>query len=147
VLNYYRYETDDPDRSPDREKERSVTSPQDEASDAPKSRPIHPKPVVSLLLESRSLVVTSDELYRTHLHGIDAVAMDHLIAHKSNKHSEAADLSGESASVRVANWEMLGGDDAEIMRVVREGGVLKRGIRTSLTCRVVEKVASSLLIK
>jgi len=140
-----------PDRSPDREKERNASSPQNETSDAPKSRPIHPKPVVSLLLEPRSLVVTSDDLYRTHLHGIDAVAMDHLIAHKSDKHPEAANLSGESAGLRVANWEMLGGDDVEIMRVVREGGVLKRGTRTSLTCRVVEKVASygigSLLIK
>jgi len=37
--------------------------------------------------------------------------------------------------VKVANWEMLTGE--EVRRVMEQGGVMKRGIRYSLTCRDV----------
>lgn len=144
MFNYYRYEADGWTRNPDLGVERNVSL-LCGASNILKSRPIHPKPAVSLLLEPRSLVITSDDLYSTHLHGINAVATDHLAAHGPNKQLasfEVANLAEETAAVQVANWEMLGGDD-EIVRVVREGGVLKRGTRTSLTCRVIERVAGS----
>jgi len=118
-----------------------------DSSNTPKARAIQPRPVISLLLERRSLVVTSDDLYCAHLHGIDAVAEDNIAAHGKDKHEApfgTADTD-KSVAVRVANWDMLGGDDAEIVHLVREGGALKRGTRTSLTCRAVEKVAGSII--
>jgi alkylated DNA repair protein alkB family protein 6 len=145
VFNYYRYEGNHSSGNLDQEVEQNASSMLYDASNHSKSRPIHPQPVASLLLEPRSLVITSDDLYSTHLHGIDAVATDHLAAHGPDRQSVSfgvADSADETVAMRVANWEMLGGDD-EIVRVVREGGVLKRGTRTSLTCRVVERVASS----
>ena len=145
VFNYYRYATDDSSGNPHPEAQQKDVSPAPgNTPNASKSRPIHPRPAVSLLLEPRSLVITADDLYRTYLHGIDAFATDHFVAHGTDKQSVdfEAHPSGE-APVFVANWGMLGGDDEEIMRVVKEGGVLKRGTRTSLTCRVVEKVAAS----
>jgi alkylated DNA repair protein alkB family protein 6 len=44
--------------------------------------------------------------------------------------------------VPVANWSIVSGQDAR--SVLEEGGVLRRGVRYSLTCRDVEKVASVL---
>lgn len=41
--------------------------------------------------------------------------------------------------VPIANWDRVTGADA--IRVMSEGGVLKRALRFSLTCRDVEKVA------
>jgi alkylated DNA repair protein alkB homolog 6 len=45
----------------------------------------------------------------------------------------------------VANWSMVSGQDAK--GVLAEGGVLRRGVRYSLTCRDVEKVTSVLSMK
>lgn len=41
--------------------------------------------------------------------------------------------------VPIANWDRVTG--ADTIRVMSEGGVLKRATRFSLTCRDVEKVA------
>lgn len=111
-------------------------------SPSSKPRPIYPTPVVSLLLEPRSLVITTSDLYCSHLHGIDGVEDDLIAAHPSSNDPQPDNLEEKdvSAPVRVANWEMLGGDTEELIQAVREGGVVKRGIRTSLTCRVVERV-------
>jgi alkylated DNA repair protein alkB family protein 6 len=46
----------------------------------PKGRAIDPVPVLSLLLEPRSLIITSGELYASHLHGIDAISEDILVS-------------------------------------------------------------------
>jgi len=43
--------------------------------------------------------------------------------------------------VPVANWEMVTGED--VKKVMREGGVLKRSTRYSLTCRDVERVSNA----
>lgn len=44
-------------------------------------------------------------------------------------------------NAQIANWTMLSGDT--VKRVMREGGVLTRDVRYSLTCRDVEKVVSA----
>ena len=103
-------------------------------------RAIDPEPVLSLLLEPRSLVVTSAELYSSHLHGIDPVTSDELAPHTP------ASTSPRQSGIRVANWDLLGADDGDtgqekLRRAVVEGGRVQRGLRVSLTCRVVDKVA------
>jgi alkylated DNA repair protein alkB homolog 6 len=42
--------------------------------------------------------------------------------------------------VKIANWQMLTGN--EVRRVMEQGGVLKRDVRYSLTCRDVERVSN-----
>lgn len=106
-----------------------------------KARPIRTTPVASLLLEPRSLVITTRELYTSHLHGIDGVIEDRLAVHSPDTQRMPVDDIRKESGVWIANWEMLGGDDEGVVRAVREGGLLKRGTRTSLTCRVVERVA------
>ncbi|KAF8310691.1 hypothetical protein DL93DRAFT_2149836 [Clavulina sp. PMI_390] len=136
VFHYYRYASDVESRS--RSSSPDVPAMMDAGSTP---RPIHPQPVLSLLLEPRSLVITSDNLYTSHLHGIDGVDEDHFVAHSLADGSNPDVNSAEhSAGIRVANWNILGGEDEALARAVREGGVVKRSIRTSLTCRVVDKV-------
>ncbi|KAI0946284.1 hypothetical protein AcV7_010302 [Taiwanofungus camphoratus] len=98
-------------------------------------RPIDPTPVLSVLLEPRSLIVTQSSLYTSHLHGIDDVVED-VFLQASNS---------ENCSVRIANLDLLKG--TEEREAIINGGVLKRGIRYSLTCRDVAKVASSIPLR
>lgn len=101
----------------------------------PTPRSIDPNPALSVLLEPRSLIITTDELYTQHLHGIDGINEDLLAAH-SDSISNLPNIG--TKAVRVANWKMI--VDPQIVEVVKNGGDLKRGTRTSLTCRVVERV-------
>lgn len=93
-----------------------------------KGRPIDPTPVASVFLEPRSLIITTGELYVNHLHGIDEVEQDVF--------PDPGTAVGSSTAI--ANVMQLG--DEAIRRVVQDGGVLKREVRYSLTCRDVEKV-------
>ncbi|VDB92215.1 unnamed protein product [Peniophora sp. CBMAI 1063] len=83
---------------------------------SPSDRSIDPSPVLSLLLEPRSLVITTAALYTECLHGIEGVGEDVL------------------GGVRLANGGMVPSE--------RRDGVMGRGTRYSLTCRDVERVAS-----
>ncbi|GAW06752.1 alkbh6 protein [Lentinula edodes] len=97
------------------------------------ARIIDPTPVMSVLLEPRSVVITSGSLYTSRLHGIGNQIVDHFTAGTDDLHPpKFADLD-----VTVANWRLLGGRDAK--DAVINGGLLERGIRYSLTCRDVEK--------
>ena len=116
VMHYYQYT---PPVSPD---------------DGQHGRTIDTRPPLSLLLEPRSLVITTSALYTDHLHGISEVGEDHLIAHDGGRNN------GETAGTRVANYEMIKGEDEK--KVVMHGGTLRRQTRYSLTCRDVGKVFS-----
>jgi alkylated DNA repair protein alkB homolog 6 len=107
------------------------------------SRPIDPHPVLSILLEPRSLVVTTDDLYRSHLHGIDNITIDDFLPHGNHLNGDEA---GECPANRIsiANWALLG--NSEISNTLRGGGSLKRSMRTSLTCRVVDRVIGSRIL-
>lgn len=121
IFHYYAYQQDE----------------EVESSEVPQSgRGIDPKPVVTLLLEPRSVVITSSSLYTSHLHGIQDLEEDIL---------EPADDGGPRVAglnVPIANWGMLAGSN-EIL-AASTGGTLKRDTRYSLTCRDVEKVASGM---
>lgn len=99
------------------------------------------RPVLSLLLEPRSLVITRGKLYTEHLHGISDIAEDvFLPASASPQDYETLNErnANEAGGVRVANRHML--SDETIRDVVENSGTLVRGNRISLTCRDVEQV-------
>ena len=50
---------------------------------------------------------------------------------------ETGPVSTSQKRYRVDNWEAV--DEQGMKKVVREGGILERGTRVSLTCRDVEK--------
>lgn len=104
VMHYYRY-----------------ASPSDEA---PGGRAIDSTPILSLLLEPRSLVITTSALYTEHLHGIDAIEEDNF----------------GKAGIQIANAGMLTG--AKESEVVKHGETLRRETRYSLTCRDVSRVVN-----
>jgi len=98
------------------------------------ARAIDPNPILTVLLEPRSLMITRGSLYATHLHGIREVSGDHFLNNIENQRSPIlADLG-----VVVDNWDMV--SDPSIRAVMQEGGSLLRGTRYSLTCRDVERV-------
>jgi alkylated DNA repair protein alkB homolog 6 len=77
-------------------------------------------PVLSLLLEPRSLVITASEQYTTSAHGIDAIAEDRI------------------GDFELANSSML--ESRSSTGVLHtEGDVLPRQTRYSLTCRDVAR--------
>ena len=91
---------------------------------SPTDRSINPKPILSLFLERRSLVVTTGSLYTEHLHGIEGVEED---------------VFGDDEG-GVANERMVRGQREREM--LQRGGTLRRSVRYSLTCRDVARVAS-----
>lgn len=115
MFHYYRY------------KDEADTPAADASSKAAngKGRPVDTIPTLTVLLEPRSLVITTSDLYTRHLHGIDDVTEDVF---------PAPLMQGAST----ANADMLQG--AEYRKAVENGGTLKRDVRYSLTCRDVERV-------
>lgn len=77
-------------------------------------------PAVSLLLEPRSLVVTTGEQYTARTHGIDAVVEDHVLV------SELANAASCGAVLQTEDGGVV---------------VLQRKTRYSLTCRDVARAA------
>ncbi|THH04415.1 hypothetical protein EW145_g5535 [Phellinidium pouzarii] len=140
IFNYYQY------------KDNTLTSPTGASSDlnpsthseSERGRVIDAtRPVLSLLLEPRSLVITTGALYTDHLHGIDPRAEDVFLPAGSEstdlelKMSSFSDAT-EKQGVMIANWQMI--RDTKMRETITEGGALKRNTRISLTCRDVERV-------
>lgn len=94
-------------------------------------RAIHPMPVLSVFLEPRSVIITTGDLYVSHLHGIDGVTDDVFLGEGRLRRP-----SGEE--VVVSNWQTVRGEGMK--DVVRHGGTLCRQTRYSLTCRDVARV-------
>ncbi|KAH7103695.1 hypothetical protein BKA62DRAFT_742451 [Auriculariales sp. MPI-PUGE-AT-0066] len=133
VFNYYRYLSDDPSITA------SVASAMLSSKDAAegRGRPINPNPVLSLLLEPRSLVITRSSLYTGHLHGIEERKEDVFApapAPEEQQENRDPAAEGEIGAVRVANWQTAQNE------VARTGGTLVRDTRVSLTCRDVDRV-------
>ncbi|KAJ7827875.1 hypothetical protein B0H14DRAFT_1224843 [Mycena olivaceomarginata] len=97
-------------------------------------RSIDTAPILSILLEPRSVVISEHALYSSHLHAIREIEEDTITAGNATSPPVLADLG-----VPIANWDRVTGADA--IGVISKGGVLKRATRYSLTCRDVEKVA------
>lgn len=92
-------------------------------------------PILSVFLEPRSLIVTTDELYTKHLHGIDSTPVDHFRPHEFEEEGRSP-VKGHF----VANWKMV--EDQQSLDRLSGGGSMPRSTRISLTCRDVEKVVS-----
>lgn len=92
-------------------------------------------PILSIFLEPRSLVITTDELYSKHLHGIAEITVDHFKPHKPE---QVEDFTALAEGHLVANWELV--EDDQSSACLGRGGSMPRGTRISLTCRDVEKV-------
>jgi alkylated DNA repair protein alkB family protein 6 len=84
-------------------------------------RAIDPKPVLSLLLEPRSVIITSGRLYEEYLHWIEEVERDEICAI-----SEAKIERDNGRKVKINNWEDIRG---ETERAVLETGGCWRGVR------------------
>jgi alkylated DNA repair protein alkB homolog 6 len=129
VFNYHRY-SEEQDTSP----ELSLAG-----ARASSGRSVDPRPLLSLLLEPRSLVITAKELYTQHLHGIEPLEQDVLAPHNSHlEDSSGCDDRHDQHAIQVANWRMLRCDKE--MLAACNGGVLERKTWISLTCREVENV-------
>uniref|UniRef100_A0A8H7XVK8 Fe2OG dioxygenase domain-containing protein n=1 Tax=Psilocybe cubensis TaxID=181762 RepID=A0A8H7XVK8_PSICU len=89
---------------------------------------INTTPVSSILLEPRSLIISSGAMYTSHLHGIEEIKEDVI--------SPNADLPG----VLLSNLNQL--RDPLVKSLIEEGTPLRRGIRYSLTFRDVERLSS-----
>jgi alkylated DNA repair protein alkB family protein 6 len=98
-------------------------------------RVVNPNPALSVLLEPRSVIITTSLLYTSHLHGIQELDEDTIVPAENGGMPLVGGLN-----VPIANWNMLTGENERY--VVQHGGILRRGTRYSLTCRDVEKVAS-----
>jgi len=141
VVNYYRYKPQDAKLSTRADQKEELTTQGQSTTGSP--RPIDPDPVLSLLLEPRSLVITSSELYTHHLHGISPNTDDKFICSEgSGLESEASEVTVDRSSgksgISVANAAQLSGEKER--EAVLLGGILERGTRVSLTCRSVEEV-------
>ncbi|OJA13932.1 hypothetical protein AZE42_01334 [Rhizopogon vesiculosus] len=95
-------------------------------------RSVEPTPSLSLILEPRSVVVTTGELYTMHLHGIDEVDADTFVG-------DGFLLLPNGSQSLIMNHHMI--QDKSIAQIIESGGIIERTTRHSLTCRDVEKVA------
>ncbi|KAF9262042.1 hypothetical protein L218DRAFT_960641 [Marasmius fiardii PR-910] len=100
-------------------------------------RSVDPVPVLSVLLEPRSVVITTAKFYTSHLHGISEVSEDLIISGKEDERPRVVLLGGRS--VGIDNWEAVVGD--RYKAVLQTGGTLKREPRHSLTCRDVVRIS------
>ena len=97
-------------------------------------RLVDPTPVLSILLEPRSVIITTSSLYTSYLHGIQELEEDCIIPAREGQLPLV-----EGLNAPIANWAMLSGEKEK--SIMQNGGTLRRGTRYSLTCRDVEKVA------
>ncbi|PPR02292.1 hypothetical protein CVT24_011630 [Panaeolus cyanescens] len=102
------------------------------------ARSIDKSPVLSLLLEPRSLVISSGEMYTAHLHGrvilwptpIDAIEEDVVVT----------DVSNNPSAVSVSNFDRL--DNQSLKTAIESREPLRRSVRYSLTCRDIARVSN-----
>jgi hypothetical protein len=122
---------------------------------------IDPTPILRLLLEPRSLVITHGYLYTRHLHGISGTHCDVFAPstyedlntlieeHRRLEHEVQVTFARDIANRGLLGSEILRNQfaqAAESTRREKDAGeviCLKRQTRTSLTCRVVEKTSTA----
>ncbi|KAI4525137.1 hypothetical protein K525DRAFT_290957 [Schizophyllum commune Loenen D] len=129
LFHYFRY-------SPEGEGDAEDAEGAKEPSTSNHGRRIDPRPVLTVLLEPRSVVITTGTLYKTHLHGIRDITEDLFAPAKSDSKPRLHDLD-----VQLDNWELLADDD--LKKAISEGKTIPRTTRYSLTCRDVARVASA----
>jgi len=94
-------------------------------------------PVLSVLLEPRSLIISSGTMYTSHLHGIEGLQEDVI-----NFHDLASKVMlDDDIGVAVGNFNQI--EDEELLCLIKQGNSLKRSTRYSLTCRDIGSVSKS----
>src|ERR1700691_882114 len=106
IFHYYSYRSDD------------TLGSANQSADT--GRLVDPTPVLSLLLEPRSVVITTSSLYTSHLHGIQELEEDIIIPAGDGQMPLVGDLN-----VPIANWHMLTGEKER--SIMQDGGALRRG--------------------
>ncbi|KAF8636087.1 hypothetical protein AX17_003792 [Amanita inopinata Kibby_2008] len=101
-----------------------------------RGRAINPSPVMSVLLERRSLIITMGQMYTSHLHGIEETPSDKFT-------EDGLIVLPTGNTQEIANRGCL--TDEEVLRAIRHGDPLRRDIRYSLTCRDVVHVTNKSL--
>ncbi|KAL1757960.1 hypothetical protein FB107DRAFT_208045 [Schizophyllum commune] len=129
IFHYFRY-------APEGEGDAEDAEGAKEPSTSNHGRRIDPRPVLTVLLEPRSVVITTGTLYKTHLHGIRDITEDVFAPANSDSKPRLPDLD-----VELDNWELLADDD--LKKAISEGKTIPRTTRYSLTCRDVARVASA----
>ncbi|KAF8154234.1 hypothetical protein B0H34DRAFT_721071 [Crassisporium funariophilum] len=122
VFHYYKYQSETDDVAVSHGQGRSIDT----------------SPALSVLLERRSLIISSGAMYTAHLHGIDEVAEDVINPLITDGQSPR---NVPASSVTVANLNRI--HDEGTKRLVTQGVALKRGTRYSMTCRDVGRVSKA----
>jgi len=101
---------------------------------------IDTKPVLTIFLEPRSLVITRSQLYTHHLHGIDGITRDVIVPAQlgDDSNTSVEEYGTNITADRIANRHLVKREPFKM--TVGEGGDLNRRKRISLTFRDVEKV-------
>lgn len=94
-------------------------------------------PVLSVLLEPRSLIISSGTMYTSLLHGIEGLQEDVINFHDDDL---ASRVKGDTG-VTVGNINQI--EDEELFRLIKQGDSLKRNTRYSLTCRDIGNVSKT----
>ncbi|KAK0477040.1 hypothetical protein IW261DRAFT_302699 [Armillaria novae-zelandiae] len=123
VFHYYRYTPEENGGEP-------ITN----------GRTIDNTPAFSVLLEPRSVIITTEVLYKEYLHGIEDVEIDTIRAADATRGSKFMDTN-----TPIQNFHLLTSEKA--LRAVSEGGTMERDVRYSLTCRDVEKVRNGSFLR
>ncbi|KAI5887992.1 uncharacterized protein SCHCODRAFT_02515323 [Schizophyllum commune H4-8] len=129
VFHYFRY-------APEGEGDAEDAIGAKESSTTNHGRRIDPKPVLTVLLEPRSVVITTGTLYKTHLHGIRDITEDAFMSATLDSGPRLPDLD-----VQLDNWDLLA--DKELRKAISEGKTIPRTTRYSLTCRDVARVSNA----
>ncbi|GAB1526064.1 hypothetical protein RhiTH_009230 [Rhizoctonia solani] len=125
-MEYYQYLEPSQEDAPD---------PSVKTSGGNAGKVIDPAPILRLLLEPRSLVVTHGVLYTHHLHGISGAHSDVFASSHEDIGKLKAKYLGEERNVELANQA----DQESRLAHIH----LERRTRASLTCRVVEKTSKA----
>ncbi|TFK36054.1 hypothetical protein BDQ12DRAFT_634403 [Crucibulum laeve] len=125
VFHYYQYKTEDG----------HVTKEPSSVPDG-EGKSIDSTPVLSVLLERRSVVISSGYMYTDRLHGIQEAEEDFINC------VPAAETPMDSCSrFGIGNFDLLG--DEDMKQAIEKGEPLKRETRYSLTCRDVGRVSKA----
>ena len=104
------------------------------------------RPALSVILEPRSLIISSGTMYTSHLHGYVPLHMYSLVPalirtalpRIEGVTEDVIACAPHFAGQAIANLAQL--EDPQIKQLIGTGTPLQRGVRYSLTCRDVDRV-------
>lgn len=116
-----------------------------DAASSGHGKTIDMRPVLSVILEPRSLIISSGAMYTSHLHGcvpaIHSLApalIRSVLPSIEEVTEDVIACAPHFAGIAIANLARL--KDPQIKQFIGTGTPLQRGVRYSLTCRDVGRV-------